>query len=99
MIPDIGVHPISESGIPDIGRYRDTRYISKVGSAYVCRICKIYTVNYSAYWKRLYIFFCIFCILFYIFYCIFYILNNIFCISYSIFRILKTSQCDTATSQ
>jgi hypothetical protein len=51
--------------------------------------------------KRLYIFFCIFCIfkLFYIFYCIFYILNNIFCISYSIFRILKTLQCDTATSQ
>ncbi len=52
--------------------------ISKVGSAYVCRICKIGTCHYSAYCKWLYIFFCIFCILYYIFsisYCIFCILK------------------------
>jgi hypothetical protein len=57
------------------------------GSAYVCRICKIWACHYSAYCKRLHIFFCIFCVLFYLFncifcmlYCIFLILNCIFCI-------------------
>ena len=30
--------------------------ISKVGSAYICRICRIWTVHYSAYWfQRLHI--------------------------------------------
>ena len=49
-------HPILRAAHPSRLSVRPGLPISKVGSAYICRICRIWTVHYSAYWfKRLHI--------------------------------------------
>ncbi len=89
----------SDDSPPCRTRLRVAVSTSKVGSAYdICQICRIWTLHFSAYTTRKWLYICI-VILFYIFYCIFciYIMSRsnmqnidlaLFCILFVIFLII-----------